>query len=495
MTLPKDLELLWDQKWRLNNLYQIKDAHGQQVTFKLNDEQTALYDGLHYFNIILKARQLGITTFFSILFLDLCLWNENVNAAIIADRRDNSQEIFQDKVKFAYDRLPEWVKDISSATRDNKRELRFRNGSVFRVGTTLRSGTVQFLHISEMAKICKEFPDKAKELVTGAINCVHEGQFITIESTAEGREGAFYDICQKAIINKGKNLSTLDFKFWFFSWWTCKSYKMNPHGITYPQKYIDYFTTLETKYNIYLDDDRRAWYVKKGELMGDAMFQEYPSHPEEAFFASNEGRIYGQKMAQARQDGRVGDVHYNPNSLCYTSWDIGYKDDTSIWVYQFVGSNIHFIDYYHNDREDLAHYVKWLRSKDYMYAEHYVPHDAASSNAGTGKTYVDVGRELGVHMRVLPRESNEMWAIERVRSNLHRCYFDESKCADGIRSLEAYKREWNDKLGCYRDRPLHDWSSHASKAIGYVFQAPTGGGVNSTLTKEELRTIRKRNIL
>lgn len=90
----------------MSNLYYIKDKSGNKVLFKPNWAQLQLMNP-HYLNIILKARQLGVTTFHALLFLDTCLFNHNVNAAIIADTKPNAKEIFIDKVKFAYDNLPE----------------------------------------------------------------------------------------------------------------------------------------------------------------------------------------------------------------------------------------------------------------------------------------------------------------------------------------------------------------------------------------------------
>lgn len=209
-------------------MYYIKNKEGRKVRFELNWAQQQILNELHNFNIILKARQLGITTFFAIFFLDMCLFNRYINAAIIADRQKNSLEIFQDKVKFAYDNLHPTIKALSPARRDNSNELRFENGSVYRVSTSLRSGTVQLLHISEFGKICREFPNKAEEIVTGALNTVQAGQFITIESTAEGREGYFYDLVKRSQENQdsGKPLGPLDFKLHFLPWWKEPAYTL-----------------------------------------------------------------------------------------------------------------------------------------------------------------------------------------------------------------------------------------------------------------------------
>lgn len=222
------LSVLGDVNWRLRNLYKIKDKQGQISYFEPNWAQQELANP-HYLNIILKARQLGITTYHALLFLDTCLFNNNVNAAIVADSKPIAREIFVDKVKFAYDNLPQFVRDMCPAYRDNVNEMRFANGSVFRVATSLRGGTLQLLHITEFAKICQQDPSKANEIVSGALNAVQAGQFVCIESTARGREGHFYNLCRQAQALKDakKELGKLDWKLWFFPWYSDISYTLD----------------------------------------------------------------------------------------------------------------------------------------------------------------------------------------------------------------------------------------------------------------------------
>lgn len=73
-----------DWKWRIENLYYIVDKNGKKVKFKPNWAQRRVLDSFWFFNIILKARQLGITTFFCIVYLDQVLFKANKTAGIIA---------------------------------------------------------------------------------------------------------------------------------------------------------------------------------------------------------------------------------------------------------------------------------------------------------------------------------------------------------------------------------------------------------------------------
>jgi len=218
MTIEEIQERLGDRLWRLNNLYYIKDKKGKKVLFNMNEVQKEIHDGLWFFNIIPKARQLGITTFFAILYLDQILFSENQTAGIIAHRQEDMKKIFRNKIRFAWDNLHPWLKEkIGEPNTDSAYELVFPNGSNIFVSMTTRSGTIQFLHVSEFGYVCQKFPEKAEEIVTGAINSVDAGQMVSIESTAAGREGYFYDFCMEAekTRKEGRSFhrSTLRFSF------------------------------------------------------------------------------------------------------------------------------------------------------------------------------------------------------------------------------------------------------------------------------------------
>jgi hypothetical protein len=275
-----------DQLWRLNNLYWIIDENGNRVKFNMNAVQKALYWGMWFLNLILKSRQHGITTFICIYFLDTCLFNSNIHAGIIAHNREDAESFFKDKVQYAFNNLPESLRSATEAETESSRELAFPNGSAIRVGTSLRSSTNQLLHISEFGKLCARFPEKAREVVTGALNTVHQGQMIFIESTAEGRTGYFYDYCEKAKELKERNadLSYLDFKFFFFAWFDDPKNQSDARP-DIPQDKLIYFDELAKK-GIKLNDRQKAWYVLKAEQQGEDMKREHPSTPEEAFEGS-----------------------------------------------------------------------------------------------------------------------------------------------------------------------------------------------------------------
>ena len=477
--MPHRLKNRW---WRLNNLYWIQDKQGHKVKFRPNWAQDQLYEELWYCSLILKARQLGITTFLCILYLDACLFNDNVHAGIIAHNREDAEEFFNGKVKFAYDNLPAYVG--RKATTDTARQLRFDNGSSIRVGTSMRSGTLQYLHISEFGKICVRYPDKAQEIVTGALNTVQAGQFVCIESTAEGRYGYFFDYCSRAqhLQREGRKLTELDFKFHFFPWWKHPDYRLDPVNVLIPQELQDYFVSLGTDHGITLTPEQMAWYTKKRQTQLEDMFREYPSTPDEAFHQSIQGAYYARQMARLREQKRlVKNIPYEPGVPVNTGWDLGMDDHTVIWFHQRVGLENRLIDYYENQGEGLQHYVKALQDRGYLYGEHYLPHDVAVRDLSTGKARIQTLEELGLsNITAVSGQIRVEDGIEAVRNLLPSCWIDAERCAQGIAALDAYQREWDDKAGGYKSRPLHNWASHPADAlrtfaVGYSPRAVPAG--------------------
>ncbi|HUC95510.1 MAG TPA: terminase [Candidatus Saccharimonadia bacterium] len=455
---------LADPRWRLNNLYNIINKNGSKTLFKLNWAQEELYDNMWYCNLVLKARQLGISTYVCLLFLDRCLFNSNVAAGIIAHTLEDAQQMFR-RVKFAYDSLPEDLKKLISADNDTSQMLKFSNGSSLRVGTSLRSSTFQYLHISEFGKICAKYPDKAREIITGSLNTVAPGQYIFIESTAEGREGYFYEMCKQAQAHadSGKELSKLDFKFHFYPWWGEFHYRIRQGGIHISDELEEYFNLLAIQ-GIKLDLEQKCWYSSKFSTQGENMRREFPSTPSECWEVSNEGLYYGKQIAQARFEKRIGHIPYDESLPVFTAWDLGYNDQTSIWFVQYYGKEIRLIDYVEGSGESLAHWLGVVKSKPYVYEKHLAPHDVMVHEYSSGMTRQASARKMGINL-IPVKKVDIIPGIDQVRGILSRCFFEERKCAQGIKALENYKKEWNDRAGCWNSGPLHNWASHGADAF------------------------------
>ncbi|WP_163836863.1 terminase [Spartinivicinus ruber] len=468
-------QLLRNRFWRLNNLYYITDKEGHVIRFKMTPEQLEYYEGLHNRNIILKARQLGFTTEQCIIQLDAAIFS-GAKCALIAHTLSDANRLFREKIKFAYSRLPLEIRSANPASNDRAGELVFSKGGSVTVSTSFRGGTLRWLHISEFGKICAKYPDKAREIVTGAFEAVSANCVITIESTAEGRQGYFFEYCQtaeKQALSR-VNLSALDWKFFFFSWWKNPAYALKANNFL-PERLREYFLELESRHGIKLAEGQKAWYVAKEKTLGDDMKREYPSIPEEAFQQSVEGAYYAKQFRFLYGEKRICELPDNSHQPVSTYWDIGIGDSTAIWFVRKVGTEFHIIDYYENSGEGLRHYMKVIKDKSYQYSEHWAPHDIDNREfAGDGKTRRELAREgydidgqnYSIRFHVVPKLGIDE-GIESVRELLPRCAFEAAKCEQGISCLENYRKEWDDKRGVWKDKPLHDWSSHGADAFRY----------------------------
>lgn len=457
-------DCLGDWRWRLTNLYWIVDESGKQVQFEPNAEQLDLLGGLHSNNLVLKARQLGFTTLIDILGLDQTVFTPNYSAAIIAHGLREAEKIFRNKVKFPWDKLPEQVKALNPPVNVTASELVFSNGSSIYVGTSGRSGTLQFLHISEYGKICRRYPDKASEIKTGSLPAVHAGGLVFIESTAEGTGGHFYEMVKEAEKQGDRKLNAMEFKLHFYPWWRKKSYRLDPDGVFIDPHLIDYFNELEEQ-GVILDDAQVAWYAAKSRLFKGDMKQEYPSTPEEAFSGAMEERYYSEQMSLARRQGRIKPIPILTNSRVNLFFDLG-RDTTAIWFHQYGALEHRFIDYLQNTGKTLDWYAREIQKRGYLLGNIYLPHDGGDKSVVTNLTAESEMKRLfpGVKVRIVPRVDQIQMGINITRSRIAECYFHEVQAAEGIECLENYRKKWNEALGNWSDEPVHDKFSHGADA-------------------------------
>jgi len=110
-----------------------------------------------------------------------------------------------------------------------------------------------------------------------------------------------------------------------------------------------------------------------------------------------------------------------------------------------------------------------LRDRKYNYGNHYLPHDSRARSIQTNKTTIEVAESVGIRPAiVVDRAKNEdelLAAIEETRQFLTTAWVDEEHCSDGIIALENYRKAWNEKLGCFQSRPLHDDNSHYADSL------------------------------
>jgi hypothetical protein len=481
-----------DKFWRLTNLYNIINESGEEVHFVPNEMQLKFLDEMWYLNCILKARQHGFTTLITLWILDECLFYPNQTAGVIAHNLEDGAKIFRTKIKHPYDRLLPGLRDRIPAQNDRAQELVFGNKSSIAVSTSTRSGTCQYLLITEFGKIAAKFPEKANEIVSGAFNTVHPGNYLFVESSAEGRSGQFYDLCKRSEDAKvaEKPLSKMDFKFHFYSWWENPKYVLSAEdakNVVFTKAHHEYFDKLARQHGIKLTFEQMAFYIKKREMNGgDLIKREYPSTSKEAFEASIIGAYFGEQMAEAREKGRICKVPHVKGVGVDTWWDLGLRDKMAVWFVQVVGREARFINYTEKSDRSLTwfltvHLPAIQKEHGYHYRNFVGPHDLSVRELTSGVARWQTAKGLGVLFKVCPQIEFED-QLEEGRNFIAGSWFDEEMCAEGVEHLENFRKEWNEHLGAYMDKPMHDKHSHGASAYmtgACMFRTVNQGGTRA----------------
>ena len=174
--------------------------------------------------------------------------------------------------------------------------------------------------------------------------------------------------------------------------------------------------------------------------------------------------IYANELRQVDVDGRIRRVPYDPAKPVDTAWDLGYGDMVSIWMFQSFPMEHRIIDYEEGSREPISHYISELQKRPYVWGTDYLPWDGGLKALGTGKSIEELMRAAGRRVRVAPRLPI-LDGLNASRTVFPLCWFDESKCAEGIRHLRCYRYgEMKSFEGPTRE-PLHDLHSHCADAF------------------------------
>lgn len=198
--------------------------------------------------------------------------------------------------------------------------------------------------------------------------------------------------------------------------------------------------------------------------MGD---DKYNQEFECSFNAAVEGSYYGKLIGELEQDNKLTEIIRDDLCKTYCAWDLGIGDSTAIWVMQIVGQEYRVIDFVENHGQGLEWYVNWLKDANWHKTEQILPHDVEVRELGTGKSRLEVLRESGLDVRVLPRLNIDD-GIQAVRRMLPKCWFNMPKVKQGVDCLRNYRREFDEKRNVFYEKPLHDWSSHAADAFRYL---------------------------
>lgn len=354
-----------DSAWYIENFLKIRNKQSKLVPFKLNHAQhkvMELLDECEKNNklkrfIILKARQMGLSTVFEGLIFHDTSTNSFKNSFIIAHEDKATQNLFA-MSKLFYDELPEVIRPMVKYS--NEKALVFENPSndikekktnpglrsritVATAGTTEagRSATIHNLHASEVAF----FPD-AKTTMLGLLQSVPDemNTLVVLESTANGVGDYFHSMWQKA--TRGENEFIPVFLPWFFDPGYTRPFRSEAEK----QQLLDeisivtqdsggsmvhtYEYELMTKHDLTLEQMNWRRYTVANKCQGDEMLfmQEYPSTPEEAFISTGRPKFSIKSLKKYQtinKKPRRGYLSPDPNGqIVFTPDENGY---ISIW--------------------------------------------------------------------------------------------------------------------------------------------------------------------
>jgi hypothetical protein len=212
-----------------------------------------------------------------------------------------------------------------------------------------------------------------------------------------------------------------------------------------------------------VDEDRRAGmpeYLIQQEYYGNVQINE-----ETKYFAIAINAIH--------ESDRIIKNYYLPNKAVYAFYDIGVSDYTAITLAQFESRAGKLwptvIGYIENNNRALSFYVgeinSFCNSRNLILKMQVLPHDGANRNFGDGlKTTQDYLCEMGYNAIIVKRPSKHKVAIEAIRQKLYMTTFNEENTQRLIDCLSNYEKEFDDKMGKFKDNPVHDWSSHGVKS-------------------------------
>ena len=327
---------------------------GVAVDFVFNSTQIAYDQNKTNRDLILKARQEGISSQVLADFTVDCGVYENLRAAVISHEKDSTQRLMQ-KVHFYVSNLRGGLNFKTKYA--SKNELYFQGtGSNFYVGTAGakrfgRGDTIHRLHLSELA-----FWESTEEILTGLFQSVPADGRIVIESTANGVGNRYYDEVQKSLKHLGK------FKLHFFPWNIFPEYTT---PVTESFDYTSEETELAEAFN--LTPGQILWRrMKKEEFIDEKLFkQEYPLTIDEAFIASGWGFFPEAKVVPkpGRQEGRwVIYEEPQPNEIYALGIDTAAgtgRDDSVIEIFK------------QSTFEQVAEYVSDMAAPDQVEEEAY----------------------------------------------------------------------------------------------------------------------------
>ena len=179
------------------------------------------------------------------------------------------------------------------------------------------------------------------------------------------------------------------------------------------------------------------------------------------------GAYLGAEMNRAEREGRVYEFEIDWDHPVHTAWDLGKAINNPIWCFQVIGNQPRIVDFYRPESDDLADWVKWLDDKGYR-GNDYVPHDILVTEWGSRRTRYETLKAAGRKPVRLPMVSVAD-GLQAGRTTINAAMFrNTERVREGINGIKNYRREWDDDLKTFREKPVKDWAEHIGSAWRYL---------------------------
>lgn len=239
------------------------------------------------------------------------------------------------------------------------------------------------------------------------------------------------------------------------------AFKLHMQNETNPKWFITKLTVTDT--GVLTEEDINE--ERRAGMSEDMVQQEFYC----SYISATQGSIYWEDVDKADKNGQFKDVPHDPRLLVHTVWDLGKNDTNTIGFYQSNGLTVRKIDYLSGNRKGLPDWIREVKSRGYNYGKHFAPHDIQVSDYSlTGnQSRWEVARDLGIEFDIVPNLSIQE-GIEAGRRLFKRLYVDKTKCADFLDAIPQYTREYDEENKIFKDKPLHDWTSHYADEHRYA---------------------------
>lgn len=388
--------------------------------------QRKLHNEMKRFNVIVAHRRFGKTCFSINHLIRAALTNplKNPRYLFIAPFRSQAKEI-------AWQYLKEFTRPLNPKFNESELRCELPNGARIQLAggentDSLRGSYVDGAVIDEVSQVP---PRTWAEIIRPSMSD-RKDSFAIFIGTPQGEENFFHELHQHALTAPN---------------WFTRTHRASETDIIDKEE---------------LADARRS-------MSEDQYLQEF----ECSWQQSQAGSIYQSELATAEEEGRVMTVPWERDSEVHVSFDLGVSDATALVFWQQIANEIRFIDAYSASGHGLDHFVKVMRNeKPYIYGRFYFPHDVKVRELSTGQSRVETLQQLGINPVVMKRTGPEE-RIHAARMSFDRMYFDRDKFGEALRSLRAYKYDFDWKRKIYSKKPRHDFASHYADAFGQACEA------------------------